>query len=171
MEETLINKVQNSGLISLDLEDWYPEGERVVYDLKQNLYMELILKEKEFRAFLKDNDWSYYKDKHVAICCTADAIVPTWAYMLLATYLSPFASTVIFGDLEALELNLFQKVFNEIDFEKYRDQRVVVKGCSKIKIPTSVYVAFTNLLKPKIKSLMFGEACSTVPLYKAKPNA
>jgi Protein of unknown function (DUF2480) len=170
MEQIIENKVANSGLITLDLEDLYPAGERLVYDLKQNLFMELILKEKDFRAFLKENDWSTYQDRHVAIICSADAIVPTWAYMLLATYLEPFAKTISFGDLDALESKIYSQLFDKTDWTPYQDARVVVKGCSKIKIPTAVYVDLSTRLKPIVKSLMFGEPCSTVPLYKAKIN-
>jgi Protein of unknown function (DUF2480) len=170
MENIIENKVANSGLISLDLEDYYPSGERLIYDLKQNLFMELILKEKDFRTFLKENDWSFYKDSHVAIMCSVDAIVPTWAYMLLATYLEPHVKTLVFGDLEALETQIYKNVFENLDWKPYQDARVVVKGCSKIKIPTAVYVELSQRLKPIVKSLMFGEPCSTVPLYKAKVN-
>jgi Protein of unknown function (DUF2480) len=170
MENIIENKVANSGLISLDLEDYYPSGERLIYDLKQNLFMELILKEKDFRTFLKENDWSFYKDSHVAIKCSVDAIVPTWAYMLLATYLEPHVKTLVFGDLEALETQIYKNVFDNLDWKPFLDARVVVKGCSKIKIPTAVYVELSQRLKPIVKSLMFGEPCSTVPLYKAKAN-
>jgi Protein of unknown function (DUF2480) len=170
MEETIVNRVSTSGLISLDLEDLYAPGERITYDLKQNLFMDLILKEKDFRTFLKENDWSLYQDSHVAIGCSADAIVPTWAYMLLATYLEPYVKTLVFGDLDELENRIYGEIFDKLDWTPYQDARVVVKGCSKIKIPISVYVELSQRLKPMVKSLMFGEPCSTVPLYKAKAN-
>jgi hypothetical protein len=170
MEETIVNRVSTSGLISLDLEDLYAPGERITYDLKQNLFMDLILKEKDFRTFLKENDWSLYQDSHVAIVCSADAIVPTWAYMLLATYLEPYVKTLVFGDLDELENRIYGEIFDKLDWTPYQDARVVVKGCSKIKIPISVYVELSQRLKPMVKSLMFGEPCSTVPLYKAKAN-
>ncbi|SOE20850.1 Protein of unknown function [Spirosomataceae bacterium TFI 002] len=169
MEETIVNRVTNSGLITFDLEDLYQKGDRVFYDLKDNLFMEMILKEKDFRAFLKDNDWSAYKDKHVAIGCSVDAIIPTWAYMLLALKLEEFATTVNFGDLKALEIKLFQNQLSKIDYSQYQDARIVIKGCSKVDVPTEIYVEASNLLKPLAKSLMFGEPCSTVPLYK-KPR-
>jgi hypothetical protein len=169
MEETIVNKVAASGLITFNLEDYYTPGERVFYDLKDNLYMELILKEKDFRTFLKENDWSLYQNKHVAIGCTADAIVPTWAYMLLSLKLTEVAASVHFGNLQDLEIKLFQEKLRDIDFEEYKDARVVVKGCSKVDVPTSIYVEMANQLKPLVKSLMFGEPCSTVPLYK-KPR-
>ncbi len=168
MSDTIINKVANSGLISFDLEDYYPQNERVIYDLKDNLFQEMILKEKDFRNFLKEHDWEQYRDKNIAVICSVDAIVPTWAYMLLAVKFEGVAETVVFGDLEALEIHLFKQIINKIDFSAFQDAKVVVKGCSKFEIPTAVYVELANRLKPYVKSLMFGEPCSTVPLYKKK---
>lgn len=168
MEGEIINRVAQSGLITLDLEDHYHQGERVVYDIKDNLYMGMILKEKDFRAFIKEHDWAQYTGKNVAITCSEDAIVPTWAYMLLTLQLEPYANMVVFGGLEDLENKLYEEVFDSMDFEQYKDTRIVVKGCSKHKIPTAVYIEFTRRLRPLVKSLMFGEACSTVPLYKQK---
>lgn len=165
-EDTIINKVALSGLISFDLEDYFHAGERVLYDIKDNLFMGMILKEKDFRAFLKEHDWSQYTGKNVAITCSEDAIVPTWAYMLLAIQLEPYVNMVVFGSLEDLEKKLYEEVFNKLDLEQFRDARVVVKGCSNHEIPTYVYVELTRRLKPIVKSLMFGEPCSTVPLYK-----
>lgn len=169
MEQTIINKVTQSSLITLDLEDFYPKGERVVYDLKNNLFQELILKEKDFREFLKSHDWKGYQDKNVAIICSVDAIIPTWAYMLLAIHLESIAHHFVFGDLKALEQALFQKVLAQINLEDYRDKKVVVKGCGNLPIPEFAYIEITRLLKPIVASLMFGEPCSTVPLYK-KPR-
>jgi hypothetical protein len=168
MEETIVNRVSSSGLISLDLEEFYPEGDRVLYDIKDNLFMGMILKEKDFRTFLKEHDWSQYQNKHIAIFCSEDAIIPTWAYMLLAGHFSEVASTVIFGDAQNLEIKLFENLFDKMDFEIYRNQRVVVKGCGEKDIPAAVYVELTRRLKPIVKSLMFGEPCSTVPLFKNK---
>lgn len=168
MEGEIINRVANSGLQTLDLEEYYTPGDRVVYDLKNNLFQEMILREKDFRAFLKEHDWSQYKQKHIAITCTVDAIVPTWAYMLLATKLTE-ATTIVFGDLAQLEEKLFMEKVREIDFATFQDARVVVKGCSKVEVPTSIYVYVTTRLQPYVKSMMFGEPCSTVPLYK-KPR-
>jgi hypothetical protein len=164
--EEIINRVANSGLVSLDLEEYYPTGERVLYDLKDNLYQGMILREKDFREFLKNHDWSIYTGKNVAIVCSEDAIVPTWAYMLLATRLEPYAHTLVFGDLAALENKIFYEALSGIDLEAYRGARVVVKGCSKYPVPTAAYVEITRLLTPIVQSLMFGEPCSTVPLYK-----
>jgi Protein of unknown function (DUF2480) len=166
--EEIINRVVSSGLVSLDLEDYYHSGERVVFDIKENLYMGFMLKEKDFREFLKTNDWSQYSGKNVAIVCSEDAIVPTWAYMLLAIQLEPFANMVVFGNLEALEQKLFDTAIQSIDFEAFRGAKVVVKGCSKVPVPTTTYVEITRKLKPIVQSLMFGEPCSTVPLYKKK---
>lgn len=164
--ETIINKVVNSGLVTLDLEEHFHPGERVVYDLKDNLFQGLILREKDFREFLKGHDWSMYEGKNVAIVCSEDAIVPTWAYMLLAIKLEPYANSFVFGDLKALEDKLFFDAVATIEVEDYRDARVVIKGCSKHPVPTSAYVEITRKLKPVVQSLMFGEPCSTVPLYK-----
>jgi Protein of unknown function (DUF2480) len=165
-EEIIINKVANSGLVTLDLEDIYPTGNRVVYDLKNNLFMGMILRERDFREFVKTHDWSQYKNKYVAITCTEEVIIPTWAYMLLTTKLQPFAQKIVFGNLEALEANIFDEAISKINIEDYRDSRVVVKGCSKVPVPASAYVHITNLLMPVAQSIMFGEPCSTVPLYK-----
>ncbi|GLU51104.1 DUF2480 family protein [Dyadobacter frigoris] len=167
--EEIVNRVATSGIVSFDLEELFHPGERVIYDLKDNLYMGMILREKDFREFLKVNDWSQYTGKNIAIICSEDAIVPTWAYMLLAIQLQPYANEVVFGDLNALEDKLFADAIGKIDTEKFRGKKVVIKGCSKLPVPISAYVEITNLLKPVAQSLMFGEPCSTVPLYK-KPK-
>ena len=165
-EELIINRVAKSGLVTLDLEDYYHKGERVLYDLKDNLYMGLILKEKDFRDFLKTHDWTQYTGKNVAITCTEDAIIPTWAYMLLTIHLQPYANTVVFGNLETLEDKLFYDALATIKVTDYIGARVVIKGCSKFPVPTSAYVEITRLLQPHVQTLLFGEPCSTVPLYK-----
>lgn len=170
MENTdiIVNKVAGSGLVSFDLADYYHSGERVLYDIKDNLFHGLMLREKDFRAFLKEHDWEQYKDKNVAVYCSADAIVPTWAYMLLAIKIEPYAHLVVFGDMNALEDALFREAIAKIDLEKYKDQRIVVKGCGDTPVPVSAYVEITRKLRPIVKSLMYGEPCSTVPLYKNK---
>jgi hypothetical protein len=168
IQENIINKVANSGLITLNLEDFYDKEARVLYDIKENLFHGLILKEKDFRDFIKNHDWSQYQDKNVAIICSSDAIVPTWAYMLLANRMKPFAKEVVFGNLETLEAVMFSKALAKINPEDYRNERVVVKGCGDIDIPVSAYVEVTNLLTPVVKSIMFGEPCSTVPVFKRK---
>jgi hypothetical protein len=168
IQENIINKVAQSGLVTLDPAMFYPKGERVVYDIKDNLYMELILREKDFREFVKGHDWSQYTGKLVAITCTADAIVPAWAYMLIANRLAPYAADMVFGDEATLETVLFAKEIEKLDVEQYRDQRLVIKGCGDIDVPVSAYVALTQKLTQVAKSLMFGEPCSTVPIYKRK---
>lgn len=167
MSDEIINKVANSGLITIDLEELYPKGERVLFDIKPLLFQELILKEKDFRDFIKQHDWSQYQDKLVAITCTADAIIPTWAYMLVSIALEPFAKKVVFGDLETLEAIAFNEALLCIVYEDYRDKRVVIKGCSSLPVCTNAYVELVRGLKPFAKSIMYGEPCSTVPLYKA----
>lgn len=169
VEEAIVNRVANSGLVSLDLEDFYHAGERVIYDLKDNLFMGLILKEKDFREFLKIHDWSQYTGKNVAITCTEDAIVPTWAYMLVALHLESHANMFVFGNLEDLERKIYEEALSKINYAEYKGKRVVVKGCSKVAVPVAAYVEISRRLKPYVQSLMFGEPCSTVPLYK-KPK-
>ncbi len=167
MSDEIINKVANSGLITIDLEEFYPEGERILFDIKPVLFQELILKEKDFREFIKQHDWAAYKNKFIAITCTADAVVPTWAYMLLAIAFEPFAKKVIFGNLETLEAVVFNEALHTITYEDYKDKRVVIKGCGTLPVTTNAYVELVKGLKPFAKSIMYGEPCSTVPLYKA----
>jgi len=168
MEDVIINKVAQSGLITLDLEKYYPEDEIAVFDLKDHLFMELILKEKDFRESLKKIDWSIYQDKNVALFCSADAIIPLWAYMLASTYLAPFSKTIFVGNEQQLATELILKNISRIDAEDFAGKRVVIKGCGDKKIPEAAYVAITTLLFPVVKSMMYGEACSTVPIYKQK---
>jgi hypothetical protein len=172
MEENreIVNRVESSGLLSFDLEDYYDKGERVVYDLKNNLYMELILKEKDFRDFIKSNNWSDYKGKNVAVICSVDAVIPTWAYMLLISKLQPFANNVVVGDLEALEQSMFQKALSAIDINEFIDKKVVIKGCGNYPVPEYAYGEITRRLLPVVSSIMYGEPCSTVPVYK-KPKS
>jgi hypothetical protein len=166
MSEEIVNKVAQSGLIEFNLEDYYPKGERILLDIKDRLFQGLILKEKDFREFVKGEDWSRYAGKYVSIICSADAVVPTWAYMLLSSALSPFAKKVVFGSLETLETVLFSEVLSTIPKEPFRDGRVVIKGCSNLPVPVSAYVEITRLLRPIARSIMYGEPCSTVPIYK-----
>lgn len=162
------NKIAESTLISVDLAALYPAGERVLYDIKDNLFQGLMLREKDFREFVKTHNWAAYQDKHVAVYCSADAIVPTWAYMLLASKLSPYAQTVVFGNLEDLENVLFDRAIAQLNMEDYRDQRIVIKGCGEIPVPVSAYVTLSDKLTSIAKSVMYGEPCSTVPVYKRK---
>lgn len=165
--EEIVNKVANSGIITIDPEEFYTPGERVLFDIKPMLFQEMILREKEFRDHIKNTDWSTYKDKLVAITCTADAIIPTWAYMLITLALQPYAKKIVFGDLHELENELFNEKIEKMNIEQYKDSRVVIKGCGEREISANVYVKLTSLLKPVVKSIMYGEPCSTVPLYKA----
>ena len=160
------NKVAESSLITFNLEDLYQVGSRSVFDLKDFLFEGLILKEKDFRQALKDLDWSQYQDHYVAITCTADAIVPQWAYMLVSTYLQPVSKHCVFGDLEALETSLYEASIAAMETDQFNDERVIVKGCSQYPVPAAAYVLLVNKLRPVAKSIMYGEACSTVPLYK-----
>jgi hypothetical protein len=166
---TIVNKVAQSGIITIDLESFYLQGERVLFDIKDLLFQGLILREKDFREFVKNEDWNKYKNKYVAITCSADAIVPTWAYMLLATHLEPVAKKVIFGNLETLETILYSEVLNQLNLDEYKDARIVIKGCGNLPVPKAAFVQLTGLLRPIAKSIMYGEPCSTVPLYK-KPK-
>ena len=170
MEEEIKNRVADSGLTEINLEDFYSKGERILIDVKDNLFQGLILKEKDFREFVKSENWSIYKDKFVAITCSADAIVPTWAYMLIATSLQPFAKKFVFGDLKTLETVLFLESLSKINPEEYLDKKLVIKGCGNLPVPESAYVELTRMLTPVAKSIMFGEPCSTVPVMKRKVN-
>lgn len=162
------NKVADSGLVDFNLEDYYAKGPRAIVDIKDQLWQGLILREDDFRAFIKDTNWSSYQDKYVAVYCSADAIVPLWAYMLVTQALNPYAKKVVYGNLEALETALYAEAIAQLDVEEFRDKRIIVKGCSKYPVPASAYVAITAHLRPVAKSIMFGEACSTVPVYKSK---
>jgi len=168
MENEIVNRVSSSSLVTFDLEKLYTPGERVLFDIKSLLFQELILREKDFRDFIKLHDWSQYTNKYVAITCSVDAVVPTWAYMLLTVALKTYASEVIFGSLQDLETTLFKNALEKIDWEKYSNARVVIKGCSKVEVPVSSYVEATNRLRPVASSIMFGEPCSTVPVFKKK---
>ena len=168
MEATIVNKVAQSGLLTLDLADFYPEGEIVTFDVKDYLFMELILKEKEYRETLKNLDWSSFENKIVAITCSADAIIPLWAYMLAVSYLEPFAKDVVFGNADEVLKILFLKKIEKIEPKDFADKRVVIKGCGDKIIPEAAFVEITKILRPLVKSIMYGEPCSTVPIYKKK---
>jgi len=168
MAGEIVNKVASSGLITLDLESFYPKEEIVVFDLKPHLFMELILKEKEFREALQQHSWEQYQDKVVAVTCTADAIIPMWAYMLVASYLQPVARRIVYGDEKAAVQQLFLENIAAIPAEQFTDQRVVVKGCGDLPVGEFAYMAITTKLRPVAKSIMYGEPCSTVPIFKKK---
>jgi hypothetical protein len=165
--EEITNKVAQSGLVQIDLEELYPDGERVLVDLKDWLYEGLILREKDFREQLKQHDWSQYTGKYLALTCTADAIVPTWAYMLIVAQAEPFCKKILLGSLQQLEEELFREAIQNLNADTYRDQRIVIKGCSN-HVPLSAYVDLMHFLLPLAKNIMYGEPCSTVPVYKSK---
>ncbi len=162
----IVNKVATSGLITIDLEEVYPSVERVLFDISPLLVEGMLLREKDFREFIAVHDWSQYAGKAVALFCSTDAIIPRWAWMLLATSLAPFAATIVFGTAEALEEAVYAEMIRNLPIEEYRDKRIVIKGCSKIPVPVSAYVQLTARLRPVVKSLMYGEPCSTVPVFK-----
>lgn len=164
----IVNKVAQSGLITIDLEDFYIPGERILFDMKDWLFQELILKEKDFREKLKEHDWNVYSGKFVAITCSADAVVPTWAFMLVASQLKPVVKKLSFGDLHKLEEELFDEEISKLNIADFNDKKIVIKGCSKIEVPVSAFVNLTAKLRPVVKSIMYGEPCSTVPVYKRK---
>ncbi|MDX2190083.1 MAG: DUF2480 family protein [Bacteroidota bacterium] len=168
--ETIVNKVAQSDLLTIDLEEYFPKGERIELDIKPWLFLEEILKEKDFRESLKNHNWEYYQNKHVSITCSADAIIPTWAYMLVVLKLTPFADTVIFGSLEKLEEKLWDISLQKINPKDFQDKKIVIKGCSKLPVPVYAYTQLTHKLSPFVSSLMYGEPCSTVPLYKKPKN-
>ena len=169
MDKPLINRVAESGLININLEHYFPQEEFAFFDIKDYLYMELILKEKDFRAALKAFDWSTIEGKILLVTCSADAIVPTWAYMLIASKAQPFAKEVFEGTQEEYLKLHYKAVLNSLDIAAYEDQRIVIKGCSEKPVPTYAYLLLTALVRPVAKSVMFGEPCSTVPIYK-KPR-
>ncbi|WP_394420323.1 DUF2480 family protein [Tenacibaculum mesophilum] len=170
MSEEIINRVANSKLTTIDLEDFYPEGKRVIFDIKDWLFEELILREKDFRETVKNHDWSQYLDSYVSLTCSTDAIIPSWAYLLLTTELTPFAKKIVVGDLTLLETVVYQEIIQQLDTSEYKDKPVIIKGCANKPIPPSAYTLLIEKIKPVAKTIMFGEACSTVPLYKRKNN-
>lgn len=168
MEDIFVNKVANSGIITLNLEDYYPNGDRKYLDIMDVLFMGMVLREKDFREWVKNHPWEDYRNCFVAVNCSAEAIVPTWAYMLITSKLSGIASEVVFGDLIALEAVLWEKALSSINPSNFIDERVVIKGCGKLPVSPAAYSLITQKLTPVVKSIMYGEPCSTVPIYKAK---
>ncbi len=169
MNDRLINKVADSGIITLDLEKYFPRGENMVFDMKDYLFMEMILKEKDFREALKNKDWSLYKNRNIALTCSVDAIVPVWAWMLAASYLQPVAENIVMGDEKELHKYLFLKNLSAIDVNEFAGKRVVIKGCGETPVADYVYMEITKILRPVVQSIMYGEPCSTVPVYKKSP--
>jgi uncharacterized protein DUF2480 len=168
MSDKIVNRVENSQLKTIDLEELYPQETRITIDIKNWLFQELILKEAEFREHLKNHDWSQYNNHYVALTCSSDAIIPSWAFMLVATYLFPFAKKVVVGNLIALETSIFQDIITKINIEDYKNKPVIIKGCANKPIPETAYIQLIKKLQAVVKSIMFGEACSTVPLFKKK---
>jgi len=166
MEAPLVNRIAESGLITLNLEDYYPSNDIIVIDLKDYLFQGLILKEKDFRQALKDHDWLQYEDKVVCVYCSTDAIIPVWAFMLVSTYAEPVSSEVYVGNKEEYLKHHYYRSLDVINPDQYQDARIVIKGCSNKPVPPAAYAYLTALLKPVAKSIMYGEPCSTVPIYK-----
>ena len=162
------NRVAESNLITIDLEDYYPQGKRVIFDIKDWLFQELILKEKDFRVEVGNHDWAQYKDQYVALTCSVDAIIPSWAYLLITSKLSSFAKRVVVGGLKDLETSIYQSIISTLPTEAFKDKPIIIKGCSNKSIPETAYIQLISKLIPVAKSIMFGEACSTVPLFKSK---
>ncbi|NIG52410.1 DUF2480 family protein [Chitinophaga sp. Cy-1792] len=166
--EEIVNKVAQSGIETIDLEQFYPQGEIVVFDLKPFLFMEMILKEKDFRAALQSHDWEQYRGKNVGMICSVDTVIPLWAYMLVMTYLQPVAAYAAFGDATFIHNTLYLRNLAAIDTAALTDKRVVIKGCGDKRVGEIAYAEITRLLLPVVKSIMYGEPCSTVPVYKKK---
>ncbi len=167
-ENEIINRVANSVLQVFDLEDYYPEGERVAIDIAQWLWEGFVLREKDFREALKNHDWQQYDGKYVALQCSTDAIVPAWAYMLITVHLQPFAKKIVQGTTENINVLVYQELLDGLDYTEYTGKPVIIKGCSRKPVPQEAYVVAAQKLMPFAKSIMFGEACSSVPLYKKK---
>ena len=168
MDEAIINRVNESALITLNLEEYFPTEEIALFDMKDYLFMGLILKEKDFRETLKNLDLTIYTNKTIAVTCSADAVIPVWAYMLVATYLQPIAKEIFFGTIEELKNQLLLKNISALDLTDFTDKRVVIKGCGELPIGEAAYLEATKLLRPVAKSIMYGEPCSTVPIFKRK---
>ncbi len=166
MPDKIVNRVANSKLVTIDLEDFFPVGERILFDIKKWLFAEQILKENDFREFVRDHDWRNYQDKYVALTCSSDAIIPSWAYLLITVALSPYAKQIIIGNLKELESAIFQRIISEIPVKKFTGKPIIIKGCSDKVIPETAYSQLINKLLPVATSIMYGEACSSVPLYK-----
>jgi len=165
-EKPLVNRVASSSLITLNLEDFFPKAEVVPFDLKQYLFMELIVKEKDFREAMQQHDWSQYQGKVLLVFCSADAIIPMWAYMLVAASAAPYAADIFQGDAEAYYKTAFAKALDALDLSGYDQKRIVIKGCSDKPVPAAAYIEITRLLQPYAQSIMYGEPCSTVPIFK-----
>ena len=167
-EQEIVNRVANSVLQVFDLEDYYPEGQRDSLDISQWLWEGFVLREKDFREALKNHDWQQYQNKYIALHCSTDAIVPAWAYMLVTVHLQPFAKQIVQGRPQDLDVLLYNEILNKLDYSSYEGKPVIIKGCSRKPVPEEAYTLATQKLMPVAKSIMFGEACSSVPLFKRK---
>ncbi|XCF06756.1 DUF2480 family protein [Tamlana crocina] len=168
MADEIINRVANSKLVTVNLEDYYPKGQRVLFDIKDWLFEGFVLREKDFRNQVNEHDWSQYQDSYVALTCTSDAIIPGWAYMLISIQLEPYAKKVVIGNLEQLETSIYQDIIQNLDVSEFEGKPLIIKGCSKKPVPENAYIMLATKLKSVAKSIMYGEACSSVPLYKKK---
>lgn len=168
MAEEIINRVANSILVTINLEDYYPKGQRILFDIKDWLYEGFVLREKDFRNQVAEHDWTQYQDSYVALTCSSDAIIPGWAYMLISIQLESVAKKTIIGNLEMLETAIYQDVLNQLDVSEFANKPLIIKGCSKKPVPQNAYIMLASKLKPIAKSIMYGEACSSVPLFKKK---
>jgi len=168
MEGEIVNRVANSKLVTFDLEALYPAGNRILLDIKDWLYEGLILREKEFRDFVSNHHWEQYQDAYVAVTCSTDAIVPGWAYMLVASHLNPFAKRVVKGNLEVLETSIYQAIIDKLDVAEFTEKPVIIKGCSNKPVPENAYLMAVAKIQAVAKGVMYGEACSSVPIYKKK---
>jgi len=166
LEQPLVNRVANSSLVTINLEELYPLGEIIPFDLKGYLFMELILKEKDFREALQALDWEQYRGKNLAVFCSTDAIIPMWAYMLVAAHATPFVQDIALCEPAEFVEKTFLKKLAALDLQQYEGKRLVIKGCSDKPVPASAYLEITRQLQPVALSIMFGEPCSTVPVYK-----
>lgn len=168
MADEIINRVAQSKLEVIDLEDYYPQGKRVQFDIKDWLHEGLVLREKEFRQYVKEHDWSQYQDQYLALNCSTDAIIPAWAYLLISIELASYSKKTIIGNLDALETSIYQDIIKDLDLNLYQDKPIIIKGCSNKPVPDNAYVLLSEVLQPIAKSIMYGEACSSVPLFKKK---
>ena len=167
MAEEIINRVANNqNLITFDLEEFYPKGIRTEFDIKKWLFQGLVLREKEFRTYVADHDWSQYKDHYVILPRITDAIIPGWAYLLLTSHLIPFAKKIVTGALEDLNSLLYEEIISNLDMSIYADKMIIIKGCTEKDVPESAYITLIQKLQPVAKRIMYGEACSSVPLFK-----